>query len=53
MKSFIVNGSDPNNPDKFLAYMAPAPDEVPLVDLLAYISFFVITYMTQRLLVCY
>ncbi|KAG6531668.1 hypothetical protein ZIOFF_005484 [Zingiber officinale] len=28
MKSFIVNGSDPNNPDKFLAYMAPAPDEL-------------------------
>lgn len=28
MKSFILNGSDPNNPEKFLAYMIPAPDQV-------------------------
>ncbi|XP_042419340.1 protein PAF1 homolog isoform X2 [Zingiber officinale] len=28
MKSFIMNGSDPNNPEKFLAYMTPAPDQL-------------------------
>lgn len=28
MKSFILNGSDPNNPEKFLAYMIPAPDQL-------------------------
>ncbi|XP_074581644.1 protein PAF1 homolog [Curcuma longa] len=28
MKSYIVNGLDPNNPEKFLAYMAPAQDEL-------------------------
>ena len=28
MKSFIANGSDPMNPEKFLAYMVPQPDEV-------------------------
>ncbi|XP_010934933.4 protein PAF1 homolog isoform X2 [Elaeis guineensis] len=28
MKSFVVNGSDPAKPEKFLAYMVPAPDEL-------------------------
>ncbi|WOL18973.1 hypothetical protein Cni_G27770 [Canna indica] len=28
MKSFIVNGSDPANPEKFLAYMVPQTDEL-------------------------
>lgn len=28
MKSFVVNGSDPTKPEKFLAYMVPEPDEV-------------------------
>lgn len=28
MKSFVVNGSDPTKPEKFLAYMVPAPDEL-------------------------
>ncbi|CAL9181209.1 unnamed protein product [Musa hybrid cultivar] len=28
MKSFIANGSDPMNPEKFLAYMVPQPDEL-------------------------
>lgn len=28
MKSFVVNGSDPAKPEKFLAYMVPAPEEV-------------------------
>jgi RNA polymerase II-associated factor 1 len=30
MKSFSVNGSDPTKQEKFLAYMAPAPHEVPV-----------------------
>ncbi|OAY81303.1 Protein PAF, partial [Ananas comosus] len=28
MKSFVVNGSDPAKPEKFLAYMVPAPEEI-------------------------
>ncbi|MQL86103.1 hypothetical protein Taro_018632 [Colocasia esculenta] len=28
MKSFVVNSSDPGKPEKFLAYMVPAPDEL-------------------------
>nr|XP_010941164.2 LOW QUALITY PROTEIN: protein PAF1 homolog [Elaeis guineensis] len=28
VKSFVVNGSDPTRPEKFLAYMVPAPDEL-------------------------
>ncbi|XP_020600141.1 protein PAF1 homolog [Phalaenopsis equestris] len=28
MKSFVVNGSDPSKSEKFLAFMAPAPDEL-------------------------
>ncbi|KAJ0968350.1 hypothetical protein J5N97_025267 [Dioscorea zingiberensis] len=28
MKSFVVNSSDPSKPEKFLAYMVPAPDEL-------------------------
>lgn len=28
MKSFVVNGSDSTKTEKFLAYMAPAPDEL-------------------------
>ncbi|KAJ4803693.1 RNA polymerase II-associated factor 1 [Rhynchospora pubera] len=28
MKSFVANGADPSKPDKFLAYMAPSPDEL-------------------------
>lgn len=28
MKSYVVNSSDPSKPEKFLAYMVPAPDEV-------------------------
>ncbi|KAG1359348.1 putative protein PAF1 [Cocos nucifera] len=28
VKSFLVNGSDPAKPEKFLAYMVPAPDEL-------------------------
>ncbi|ONK59004.1 uncharacterized protein A4U43_C08F1980 [Asparagus officinalis] len=28
MKSFVVNGSDPTKPEKFLSYMVPAPDEL-------------------------
>lgn len=31
MKSFVASGSDPSKPEKFLAYMVPAPDEVELV----------------------
>lgn len=31
MKSFMVTGSDPARPDKFLAYMVPSPDEVDLL----------------------
>lgn len=30
MKSFSVNGTDPTKQEKFLAYMAPAPHEVPV-----------------------
>ncbi|KAJ3692593.1 hypothetical protein LUZ60_011688 [Juncus effusus] len=28
MKSYVVNGSDPSKPEKFLAYMAPSPHEL-------------------------
>ncbi|XP_039134803.1 LOW QUALITY PROTEIN: protein PAF1 homolog [Dioscorea cayenensis subsp. rotundata] len=28
MKSYVVNSSDPSKPEKFLAYMVPAPDEL-------------------------
>lgn len=28
MKSFVATGSDADKPDKFLAYMVPAPNEV-------------------------
>ncbi|XP_038971465.1 protein PAF1 homolog [Phoenix dactylifera] len=28
VKSFVANGSDPTKPEKFLAYMVPAPDEL-------------------------
>ncbi|KAM6585193.1 hypothetical protein CsatB_012195 [Cannabis sativa] len=28
LKSYKVTGSDPGNPEKFLAYMVPAPDEL-------------------------
>ncbi|XP_077248183.1 protein PAF1 homolog isoform X2 [Tasmannia lanceolata] len=28
MKSYVVTGSDPSKPEKFLAYMVPAPDEL-------------------------
>ncbi|RWR87847.1 protein PAF1 [Cinnamomum micranthum f. kanehirae] len=28
MKSFVASGSDPSKSEKFLAYMAPAPDEL-------------------------
>ncbi|XP_068634362.1 protein PAF1 homolog [Aristolochia californica] len=28
MKSFVATGSDPSKPEKFLAYMAPSPDEL-------------------------
>lgn len=28
MKSYVATSSDPANPEKFLAYMAPAPGEV-------------------------
>lgn len=28
MKSYVATGSDPSNPEKFLAYMAPAPGEL-------------------------
>lgn len=28
MKSYAATGADPANPEKFLAYMAPAPGEV-------------------------
>jgi len=28
MKSYVATSSDPGNPEKFLAYMAPAPGEV-------------------------
>ncbi|KAL6002332.1 hypothetical protein ACLOJK_034263 [Asimina triloba] len=28
MKNFVANGSDPSKPEKFLAYMVPAPDEL-------------------------
>ncbi|OIW09021.1 hypothetical protein TanjilG_05997 [Lupinus angustifolius] len=28
MKSYVASGSDPANPEKFLAYMAPAPGEL-------------------------
>lgn len=30
MKSYVATGSDSAKPDKFLAYMAPSPDEVHL-----------------------
>lgn len=28
MKSYVATGSDPANPEKFLAYMVPSVDEV-------------------------
>ncbi|KAF3796679.1 PAF1-like protein [Nymphaea thermarum] len=28
MKSFVITGSDPSKPEKFLAYMVPGPEEV-------------------------
>jgi RNA polymerase II-associated factor 1 len=28
MKSYVATSSDPANPEKFLAYMVPAPGEV-------------------------
>ena len=28
MKACVATGSDPTNPEKFLAYMVPSPDEV-------------------------
>jgi hypothetical protein len=30
MKACVATGSDPTNPEKFLAYMVPSPDEVRL-----------------------
>jgi hypothetical protein len=39
MKSFAANGSDPSNPEKFLAYMVPSPDEVFFSSLQTYIVF--------------
>lgn len=30
MKSYVASGSDPANPEKFLAYMVPAPGEVDM-----------------------
>lgn len=31
MKSYKVTGMDPANPDKFLAYMVPSPNEVDVL----------------------
>lgn len=31
MKSYKVTGVDPANPDKFLAYMVPSPNEVDVI----------------------
>lgn len=31
IKSYKVTGSDPANPEKFLAYMVPSPDEVDML----------------------
>lgn len=31
MKSYKVTGVDPANPDKFLAYMVPSPNEVDVL----------------------
>ena len=28
MKSYVATGTDPANPEKFLAYMAPTPGQV-------------------------
>lgn len=35
MKSYKVTGADPANPEKFLAYMVPSPNEVDMLVLIS------------------